>query len=170
MGTHEHMTTTATDYLETYLQDHRAGAEMGSDLAHRLADENMGTPYEDFLVGLAQEIDQDVATLEDIMGRFGVGKSVMKTAAAKVGEKIARLKPNDQLTGYSPLSRVLELEGLRSGVQGKLALWDSLAQIASYEDRLDEDEVAALQAKAEGQLVDLREHHAMAAREAFAEG
>jgi len=164
------MTTTATDYLETYLQDHRAGAEMGSDLARRLADENMGTPYEDFLVGLAQEIDHDVATLEDIMGRFGVSRSVMKTAGAKIGEKIARLKPNDQLTGYSPLSRVLELEGLLAGVQGKLALWDSLAQIAPHEERLDEAEIAALQDKAERQLADLREHHAMAAREAFAEG
>ncbi len=164
------MTTTATDYLETYLQDHRAGAEMGSDLARRLADENMGTPYEDFLVGLAQEIDHDVATLEDLMGRFGVSRSVMKTAGAKIGEKIARLKPNDQLAGYSPLSRVLELEGLLAGVQGKLALWDSLAQIAPHEERLDEAEIAALQKKAERQLADLREHHAIAAREAFAEG
>lgn len=162
------MTSTAIDYLETYLQDHRAGAEMGSDLAHRLADENMGTPHEDFLVGLAQEIDQDVATLEDIMGRFGVSKSVMKTAGAKVGEKLGRLKPNDQLSGYSPLSRVLELEGLRSGVQGKLGLWDSLGQIAPLDDRLDEAEVAELQSKAERQLEGLREHHKMAAAEAFA--
>ena len=164
------MTATATDFLETYLQDHRAGAEMGSDLARRLADENTGTPYEDFLVGLAQEIDQDVETLEDIMSRFGVGRSVMKTAGAKVGEKLARLKPNDQLTGYSPLSRVLELEGLRSGVQGKLALWDSLARLAAHDDRLDETEVADLQAKAEHQLAGLREHHAIAAAEAFVGG
>jgi hypothetical protein len=161
------MTTSTIDYLETYLQDHRAGAEMGSDLAHRLADENMGTPYEDFLVGLAQEIDQDVELLEDIMSRYGVSKSTLKTVGAKVGEKIARLKPNDQLSGYSPLSRVLELEGLRSGVQGKLALWDSLAKIAPTDERLDEEEVAGLQAKAEHQLVGLREHHAMAAHEAF---
>ena len=161
------MTSTAIDYLETYLQDHRAGAEMGSDLAHRLADENLDTPYEDFLVGLAQEIDQDVATLEDIMARYGVSKSLIKTAGAKVGEKLARLKPNDRLTSYSPLSRVLELEALRSGVQGKLCLWDSLAHIAPYDEHLDEQEMAELQRKAERQLEGLREHHAMAAREAF---
>jgi hypothetical protein len=163
------MTMTALDHLETYLQDHRAGAEMGSDLAHRLADENRETPYHDFLVGLAHEIDQDVAVLEDIMGRFGVGRATLKTAGAKVAEKLGRLKPNDQLAGYSPLSRVLELEGLRSGVQGKLALWDSLAQIAPHEERLDVDEIGGLQAKAERQLSGLREHHMMAAREAFAE-
>jgi hypothetical protein len=163
------MTTTMIEYLETYLQDHRAGAEAGSDLAHRLADENVGTPYEDFLLGLAQEIEQDVEVLEDIMGRFGVSKSIVKTAGAKVGEKLGRLKPNDQLTGYSPLSRVIELEGLRAGVQGKLSLWDSLSQVAPHDARLDEDEVASLVAKAESQLAGLREHHAMAAREAFTE-
>jgi hypothetical protein len=163
------MTTTTIEYLETYLQDHRAGAEGGSDLARRLADENVGTPYEDFLLGLAQEIEQDVEVLEDIMGRFGVSKSIVKTAGAKVGEKLGRLKPNDQLTGYSPLSRVIELEGLRAGVQGKLGLWDSLSQIAPHDARLDEDEVASLVAKAESQLAGLREHHAMAAREAFTE-
>jgi hypothetical protein len=163
------MTTTTIEHLETYLQDHRAGAEAGSDLARRLAEENVGTPYEDFLLGLAQEIEQDVEVLEDIMGRFGVSKSIVKTAGAKVGEKLGRLKPNDQLTGYSPLSRVIEFEGLRAGVQGKLSLWDSLSQVAPHDARLDEDEVASLVAKAESQLAGLREHHAMAAREAFTE-
>ena len=163
------MTSTAIDYLETYLQDHRAGSEMGRDLAQRVADENRDTHYEDYLVGLAREIDQDVVTLEHIMERFGVSRAMLKTAGAKVGEKLARLKPNDQLSGYSPLSRVLELEGLRSGVQGKLGLWDSLAQLAPFDDRLDEREMADLQRRAERQLKSLREHHAMAAREAFAE-
>ncbi len=160
--------TTTTDYLETYLQDHRAGAEMGSGLARRLADENAGTEYADFLAGLAQEIEQDVETLEDIMARFGVSKAILKTAGAKVGEKLGRLKLNEQLTGYSPLSRVLELEGLRSGVQGKLGLWDSLGQIAPFDERLDADEIASLAARAERQLEGLREHHRLAAREAFA--
>jgi hypothetical protein len=163
------MTATTIEYLETYLQDHRAGAEMGGDLARRLEEENRGTPYEDFLIRLAREIEQDVETLEGIMERFGVSKSLLKIAGAKMGEKLSRAKPNDQLTGYSPLSRVLELEGLRSGVGGKLALWDSLAQLAPHDARLDEDEIAALVARAERQLADLREHHAMAARDAFVE-
>ena len=164
------MTETATDYLETYLQDHRAGAAMGSDLARRLADENLDTPYEDFLTGLAQEIEQDVAKLEEIMDRFGVSPSAMKNAGAKVAEKLGRLKPNEQLTGYSPLSRVLELEGLHGGVQAKLGLWDALAELAPHDDRLDPAEVAELQAGAEQQLAGLRKHHGMAAREAFVEG
>ena len=164
------MTATATDYLETYLQDHRAGAAMGSDLARRLADENLGTRYEDFLTGIAQEIENDVETLDAIMARLGVGASTMKNAGAKVAEKLGRLKPNEHLSGYSPLSRVLELEGLRGGVQAKLGLWDSLAELAPHDDRLDPAQIAGLQAGAEQQLAGLREQHRTAAREAFVEG
>ena len=161
------MTATTSDYLETYLQDHRAGAAMGSDLAHRLADENQGTTYEGFLVTIAQEIDEDVGALDHIMERFGVTTPALKIAAAKVGERLGRLKPNERLTGYSPLSRVLELEALRAGVQGKLALWDSLAQLAATDGRLDAEQIAGLQVKAQKQLEGLREQHLMASREAF---
>ncbi len=164
------MTATTLDYLETYLQDHRAGAAMGSDLAHRLAEENLGTPYEDFLLGLAQEIDGDVEMLERIMDRFGVSKPALKIAGAKAAEKLGRLKPNEQLAGYSPLSRVLELEGLRGGVQAKQALWDSLVELAQHDDRLDPEQMAELQAKAQKQLDGLREQHCTAAHDAFVEG
>ncbi|HUR86870.1 MAG TPA: hypothetical protein VMY78_16170 [Solirubrobacteraceae bacterium] len=161
--------TTMTDYLETYLQDHRAGAEAGSDLAQRLLEENRGTQYEDFLEHIADEIAEDLVVLEQIMDRFGVDRSLLKNAAAKAGEKLGRLKPNAQLTGYSPLSRVLEFEMLRAGVQGKLSLWDSLLEIAPFDERVDADELAMLLARAESQLNGVRVHHRLAAREAFAE-
>lgn len=162
------MATTATDHLETYLQDHRAGAESGVDLARRMHKENAGTAYEEFLDRIADEIDEDVVILEQIMERFGVDRSMFKTAGAKIGEKIGRLKTNNELLGYSPLSRVLEFEMLRSGVQGKLGLWDSLLEIAPDDDRLDPDEIAQLVTRAEAQLEGLRVHHRLAAREAFA--
>ena len=164
------MTATTTEYLETYLQDHRAGAAMGLDLAQRLAAENQGTTYEGFLVTLAQEIEDDVAALEQIMERFGVTTPALKIAAAKVGERLGRLKPNERLTGYSPLSRVLEIEALRAGVTGKLALWEALAQRAATDERLDAEQIAGLQAKAHKQLEGLREQHLLASREAFVEG
>ena len=161
------MTATTTDYLETYLQDHRAGAAGGAELARRLADENVGTPYEDLLVAVAQEIEADIDMLDQIMDRFGVSKPALKIAGAKVGEKLARLKPNEQLTDYSPLSRVLEIEGVCGGVQAKQGLWEALAELAQHDDRLDPEQIAELQSKAGKQLERLREHHRMAAREAF---
>ena len=162
------MPTTITEHLETYLQDHRAGAEAGSDLARRMHGENEGTPYEEFLANLADEIEEDVSTLEQIMERLGVERSTLKTAAAKAGEKLGRLKPNNALMSYSQLSRVLEFEGLRAGVQGKLSLWDSLLEIAPFDDRIDADEIAGLLLRAESQLKGVRVHHRLAAREALA--
>lgn len=162
------MTTTAIDHLETYLQDHRAGAEAGSSLARRMHKENVGTPYEQFLDHIADEIAEDVVVLEQIMERFGVDRSTFKEATAKIGETLGRLKPNNELLGYSPLSRVLEFEGLRAGVQGKLSLWDSLMEIALYDERLEPGDITQLIIRAEAQLETLRVHHRMAAREAFA--
>lgn len=159
---------TAIDYLSTYLQDHRAGAEMGVNLAQRLADENQGTPYEDFLTLLANEIEDDVATLDSIMASFDVSKAMLKTAGARVGEVLGRLKPNEHLTEYSPLSRLQEIEMLRAGVQGKLGLWDALHEVSDRDERLDGDELQRLRAQAERQLAGLREQHRIAAREAFA--
>jgi len=161
------MTATTSEYLETYLQDHRAGAAMGSDLAHRLAEENADTAYADFLLGLAREIDDDVEVLDQVMDRFGVSQPALKIAGGKIAERLGRLKPNEQLTGYSPLSRVLEIEGLRGGVEAKHGLWDSLAELAEHDDRLDPAQMAELQAKADTQLDGLREQSRLAAREAF---
>jgi hypothetical protein len=161
------MAPTKTDYLETYLQDHRAGAEAGSNLARRMHKENVGTQYEEFLDHLADEIAEDVVVLEQFMERFGVDRSTFKEAGARLGELLGRLKPNNELLGYSPLSRVLEFEALRGGVHGKLSLWDALMEIAPDDDRLDPEEIALLIVRAESQLKGLRTHHRLAAREAF---
>ena len=161
------MPSTATDHLETYLKDHRAGAEAGSNLARRMHEENEGTQYEAFLDHIADEIAEDVVVLEQFMERLGVDRSTFKEAGARLGELVGRLKTNNELFGYSPLSRVLEFEMLRAGVQGKLGLWDSLLEIAPIDDRLDPDEIAQLIIRAEAQLKGLRVHHRLAAREAF---
>ena len=54
---------------------------------------------------------------------LGVKPDRPKVAAGWTAEKIGRLKPNAQLRGYSPLSPLVELEGLLIGIQGKLAMW-----------------------------------------------
>ena len=112
--------------LATYLQDHHAGATAGLELARRSAGSNEGTLYGPELAAIAQEIDEDRKTLERVMEERGVEPHMLKEGGAWVLEKLGRLKPNDSLLSYSPLSRVLELEGLIAGLSGKLALWDAL--------------------------------------------
>ena len=94
------MAPSAAEYLETYLRDHRAGAETGGDLATRLAEQNAGTPYEPFLVRIAREIEEDTAVLEDVMERCGVDRPTLKIAGGKVAELLARLR--DELPRVLP--------------------------------------------------------------------
>jgi hypothetical protein len=154
-------------YLSIYLNDHLAGATIGVELSKRAASTNEGTEYGAFLSELSHEIAEDRAALERVMERLDVKKDRVKTTGAYIGEKFGRLKPNAHLTSYSPLSRVIELEGLALGVTGKLALWKALLAIADQDDRLDAEELQTLAARAEAQQRGLDEHRLRATTETF---
>jgi hypothetical protein len=115
--------------LAIYLNDHLAGSVVGENLAKRIARQNEGNEYGRKVGEIAREIKEDQATLLDIMRRAGVRRKQIRLAMARVAEPVTRLKPNGRLIGYSPLSRVLELEGLIMGITGKLEMWRSLQAI-----------------------------------------
>ena len=120
--------------LGIYLNDHLAGSTAGAELARRAAGSNEGNDYGAFLAELAREIQEDRETLREIMRRLQYGEDIPKKVGAWTAEKIGRLKPNGQLRGYSPLSRLVELEGLTLGITGKLALWKALLEmVTGYE-------------------------------------
>jgi hypothetical protein len=145
-------TALSSDRLAIYLNDHLAGATFGTELARRAAGPNRGTEFEAELEQLATDIDADRAELERIMDTLGKPRDQIKPRLAWAAEKAGRLKPNGQLTGYSPLSRVIELEGLASGVQGKLLLWRALRTIAPQEPGLGVTQLDRLISRAESQL------------------
>lgn len=113
-------------YLSIYLNDHLAGATAGVELARRAQRSNAGTPLGDVLERLADEIDADRDTLIEIMDRLGAGRDRVKVYGAWAAEKVGRLKPNGHLKTRSPLSTMIELEGLHLGVTGKIELWRAL--------------------------------------------
>jgi hypothetical protein len=154
-------------FLPIYLNDHLAGATFGVELARRSLRENEGNEYGDFLRGLLQEINADRSTLIDLMRRLGVSHSPFKAALASAAEKLGRLKPNGQLSGYTPLARLLELEGLGAGINAKHALWLSLLEIRERDARLREDELRALADRAELQRDALEPWRQRAVRDAF---
>ncbi|HJR87690.1 MAG TPA: hypothetical protein VJ930_08560 [Acidimicrobiia bacterium] len=122
------MTDSGRSFLAIYLRDHRAGAVAGRRLAQRLAKQN---PYPQWapLRGVAREIQADEATLVDLLEHFGIAEGVLKNMAAAAMETVERLKPNGRPFRYSPLSLVLELESLMSGVTAKRRLWVSLEKL-----------------------------------------
>jgi len=104
--------------LDIYLNDHLAGAMVGVELSRRVAKSNRATPSGEFLGRLHREIVEDRRTLQAVARALGAESSPMKPAFAWIAEKAGRLKPNGQIRGYSPLSRLVELEGLEIGVTG----------------------------------------------------
>jgi hypothetical protein len=155
-------------YLAIYLQDHHAGSTAGSELAKRAARNNRGeAEFGPALTRVANEIGEDRDDLIRIMERLGVKPSPVKSGLGWAVEKAGRLKPNGKLLEFSPLSRVVEIEGLISGVGAKLSLWRVLLDIVAGEPRLDEADLTRLADRAEDQLTRLYELRGTAAKLAF---
>jgi hypothetical protein len=152
--------------LSTYLNDHLLGSTAGLELVRRARKSNAGTDLGDLLARLETEIDEDREVLRRVIAAIDAHEDKAKVAAGWTAEKLGRLKPNGQLRGYSPLSRVVELEGLLLGVNGKAALWRMLGSLA--DPRLASFDFDALAARAERQIAELEPQRIMAGGEAFA--
>ena len=153
--------------LTIYLNDHRAGAAAGTALARRLWRKNRFGPWASQLKDIHKSIEADMASLDAIRVSVGATGGELGRVGALMFERASRLKPNGRLVGYSPLSRVLELEILMSGVQSKLRLWSALhLSTADLPDLVPFDFVA-LGDQAAAQLETLREIHEWAVTQPF---
>lgn len=151
----------AARYLPIYLNDHLAGATVGVELSRRLEAGNQEVEaLASTLSRVRAEIETDRETLEGVLERLGVSRSPVKPHAGWLLERLARLKPNGHLRSYSPLSRVLELEGLSMGIVGKLELWRTLSGL-DLDQRAGVD-FDALAARAEEQHEAIAELHQVA--------
>jgi hypothetical protein len=159
--------TSASKYLATYLNDHLAGSTSGLELVRRAAGENKGNELGAFLSRIAAEIEEDRDALKEIMAALGVREDQIKVAGGWLIEKVGRLKLNGQLTGYSPLSPLVELEGLMLGISGKLAMWKALLEVAGAPP-LDAPRLHDLAARAERQRDEVEQHRLRVARTALA--
>ena len=151
--------------LKIYLEDHHAGAVMGLELCKRAQRNNSGTQLGEVLARVGREIQEDRQTLLAVMGSLGFSPDPVKASLAWALEKLARLKLNGQLRGYSPLSRLHELEQLSLGIAGKLAMWRAFERLG--ESRLSSFDFRKLATRAERQQLDLEPLRLQAASEAF---
>lgn len=160
------MTPDARALLGVYLNDHLAGATGGLALIRRLASSDADWAPE--LGRLAGEIGEDREALLELMRRLDVPVRRYKSAFAWAAEKAGRLKPNLRLLTRSPLSRVVELELMRLGVEGKSAGWRTLRQVAETEPRLPERRLDDLLTRARRQADELEKLRIRAVTESLA--
>lgn len=152
--------------LAIYLNDHLAGAALGVELARRLRSSNRGdSEVGPPLAEICGEIEADRETLIRLMERLEIERGQLKPALARIGERLGRLKPIGQLRGYSPLSRVLELEFLSSGIGGKVQLWNALEE--RFGESLEGFDFHALAERADRQGQRVEDLHLSAAQRAF---
>lgn len=147
------------DLLGIYLNDHLAASTGAVELFRRTT---RSGPDKDTIAELADLADEESAdrdTLRQLMRRLGVGENKPLEALGWLGEKVGRLKPNGSLVRRSPLSDVIELEGLRLCVQSKLGCWRVLRTVADHDPRLATQEMDILLGRAEKQARRIDELH-----------
>ena len=154
--------------LRIYLNDHLAGSVAGHELAKRTMSNNAGTPLADYLIEFIQQLEEEQGVVEGILDSFEASPDRIKQMAAWIAEKAGRLKLNGQITGYSDLSRLLEIEGLCLGVEGKLSLWRSLKRVKEHHQELRAVDLDHLIERAEKQRARLEGFRREAAQTAFA--
>ena len=153
--------------VQIYLNDHLAGSVAGHELAKRTLSNNTATPLGDYLIEFMQQLEEEQRIVEDLLDSFETAPDRLKQLAAWIAEKAGRLKLNGQITGYSDLSRLLEVEGLCLGVEGKLSLWRSLKQVAGHYPQLAVVDLDGLIERGEAQRDKLEEFRLGAAATAF---
>jgi hypothetical protein len=153
--------------MDTYLNDHLAGAMLGSDLAEQIRTRAAGTPLADAMEPLALEIEEDRQTLIGLMARIDTARSPVKQAGAWVTEKASRAKFTGLTSGEPGLGMFMALESLALGVQGKLSLWRALELVADRYPALASVNFSDLAQRAQEQYETLERERLAAGRRAF---
>lgn len=116
--------------MDVYLNDHLAGATLGSDLAEQIRNRHEGTPLGEVMRSIAPQVEEDRQTLIDLMERMGTAKNPVKQASGWLAEKASRVKFSAAVSGEPDHGAFMALESLTLGVEGKMALWTALKEVA----------------------------------------
>ena len=120
----------ADNSIDVYLNDHLAGAMLGSELAEQLRAQNHGTALGLLMESLAAEIEQDRQTLMELMQHMDTSTNPVKRATAWIGEKATTAKFSGVTSGDPQLGTFMALETLALGVRGKACMWKTLKRVA----------------------------------------
>jgi hypothetical protein len=142
-------------YLAIYLNDQLFQQTVALELCRRAQRADPEGDLGAFLAALATELAVDREELLRTMTRRGVRPSRGRVAGARLAERLGRLKPNGHLTSPSPLSRLVELDGLATLLEAKRGFWLALGE---------DEELRALADRARDQRGRLEPHRLAAAR------
>lgn len=148
------------DSLATYLHDHLAASNFAVDLFGFLRDRHTGDEIGPMASHLLAEIEQDRATLQQIISRVGETPHNLKEAATWLSEKLSRFKLGHDSKGLATFEA---LETLALGILGKRALWRALLATSQHNARLQGFAYEDLIARAEAQHATVEQHRLLLA-------
>jgi len=157
----------ANEQLATYLNDHLGGANAGVEMARELQKDVEGERDADLLGRLAEEIEEDVETLRALLEIIGITRNPVKQAAGWLAEKVQRVTVGEVVTGSAHLTRLLKVESLSLGVEGKLGFWLALMEVTAANPQLAGIDLPRLVERARDQRRRLETVRLDAARRAF---
>lgn len=140
------------------------GRPFGVDLVTKMRSDNEGREFGAVLAGLERDIRQDRDTLYEVVEVLGAKPDRFKQASGWAIEKLSRIVFAYRFTGSKDLSRLMQTEALSLGIEGKLAGWCALKELADADLGVDLD---ALIARAADQRRRLEPFRIAAAKRAF---
>jgi hypothetical protein len=135
--------------LDTYINDHLAGATAGTNLAKIASEEHQTDEHGPFFSEIYAEIRADFDTLQELASALGVEESASKGALAEIGSKV--MAPKFTAGDDDELNAFVTLETLSIGVEGKVCMWKALKTVAGDYSAFEQFDVDELLARAEGQ-------------------
>jgi hypothetical protein len=135
--------------LDTYINDHLAGATAGTNLAKIASEEHQTDEHGPFFSEIYAEIRADFDTLQELASALGVEESASKGALAEIGSKM--MAPKFTAGDDDELNAFVTLETLSIGVEGKVCMWKALKTVAGDYSAFEQFDVDELLARAEGQ-------------------
>ena len=154
--------------IEVYLNDHLAGAMLGSDLAEQIRERSEGTPFGEVMAKVAAQIEEDRETLVGLMERMDVGGNPVKQATTWLAEKASRPKFSGLTSGDPEVGYFMALESMTLGVTGKLSLWEALRRVSGKHPEIAATNLDELIERARWQRDTLEEERLRAAERALA--
>ncbi|MDB5326542.1 MAG: hypothetical protein JWM57_2111 [Phycisphaerales bacterium] len=156
--------------LETYLDDHLAGAVAGVALLDDLLQMNRGSELAEVIDGLRLKVSDDRKVLEQLIANLGFRQSRVRSTSAWLAEKLTRLKAriDDRAGGTFQLMEMIEAMSL--GVEGKRMLWVALSAVAEISPTLNAVDYGRLIKRAQDQRQVLETLRLSLATKAFADG
>jgi hypothetical protein len=151
--------------LRIYLQDHETVLVAGRQLVRRmLRRPEIDPELARFLSELLVELEDDRRLVVERLRAANGSPSLLKTSAARLAVEAGRLKLNGSIREPSPLSPLLELEGVLMTLEQSRALWRALERT----DRSPTDDYGARARRATDRAEGVEQQRLRAAEAALA--